>query len=131
MRISQLSEKTGASTRSIRHYEKKKLITSTRLENEYRVFDESAVERIRIIQLYLGLGLTTEQIEEILVGEVSAPDDYEYCEEILEIYQAKLDQTNRQIGILEIVKDRLERQTLKMRRKQKLKLMESIVTSNN
>jgi DNA-binding transcriptional MerR regulator len=121
-----LSERTGASTRSIRHYEKKKLISSTRLDNEYREFDESAVERIRIIQLYLGLGLTTEQIEGILKGEVSEPEDYEFCEEMLDAYQTKLDQINKQISGLEIVKDRLHNQISNMKEKQKLKFKEHI-----
>jgi MerR family Zn(II)-responsive transcriptional regulator of zntA len=121
LKISQLSKITGASTRSMRHYEKKKLITAVRLENDYRVFDESAIERIRIIQLYLGLGLTTEQIEAILKGEVSGPDDYEFCKEMLEIYQEKLDHTNRQIQALEVVKHRLEKQIASMTEKRRLK----------
>ncbi|MBW7455574.1 MerR family transcriptional regulator [Paenibacillus sepulcri] len=129
MKISELSERTGASTRSIRHYEKKKLIAAARLDNDYREFDESAIERIRIIQLYLGLGLTTEQIEDILKGEVSTPDDYEFCEEMLDAYQTKLDQINRQISGLEVVKERLERQTSKMREKQRLNLMEHMGAS--
>lgn len=48
MKISQLSRATGVSPRSIRHYEKKKLLTANRLENDYREFDESAVERVNI-----------------------------------------------------------------------------------
>lgn len=110
MRISELSKVTGASARSIRHYEKKNLLSSVRLENDYRVFDESAIRRIRIIQLYLGLGLTTEQIEEILRGEDSAPDDYAFCSEMLDMYQEKLDQVNRQLYALGALKDRLENQ---------------------
>ncbi|QRG66422.1 MerR family transcriptional regulator [Brevibacillus choshinensis] len=110
MRISELSKITGASARSIRHYEKKNLLSSVRLENDYRVFDESAIRRIRIIQLYLGLGLTTEQIEEILRGEESAPSDYAFCTEMLDLYQEKLDQVNRQLDALGALKDRLEYQ---------------------
>ncbi|MBU5215835.1 MerR family transcriptional regulator [Bacillus albus] len=114
MKISELSKKTGASIRSIRHYEKKNLITAVRLENGYRKFDESAIKRIRIIQLYLGLGLVTEQIEEILNCEVNGPEDYEFCEEMLETYQVKLDQINRQISVLDVVKHRLEKQIMQM-----------------
>lgn len=124
MKISQLSKITGASTRSIRHYEKKKLITAVRLENDYREFDESAIKRIRIIQLYLGLGLTTEQIEEILKCEDNGPEDYEFCEEMLGIYQEKLDQINRQISALEVVKHRLEKQIIQMTEKRRLKKTE-------
>ncbi|MDF2681974.1 MAG: MerR family transcriptional regulator [Brevibacillus sp.] len=120
MRISELSKITGASARSIRHYEKKNLLSSVRLENDYRVFDESAIKRIRIIQLYLGLGLTTEQIEEILQGEDSGPDDYEFCVEMLEMYQEKLDQTNRQLHALETLKDRLENQIVSMTKRRRI-----------
>ncbi len=121
LKISELSKKTGASVRSIRHYEKKNLITAVRLENDYREFDESAIKRIRIIQLYLGLGLTTEQIEEILKCEDSGPEDYEFCEEMLETYQEKLDQINRQISALDVVKQRLEKQIIQMTDKRRLR----------
>ncbi|MCU4927237.1 MULTISPECIES: MerR family transcriptional regulator [Bacillus] len=121
MKISELSKKTGASIRSIRHYEKKNLITAVRLENGYREFDESAIKRIRIIQLYLGLGLTTEQIEEILKCEDNGPEDYEFCEEMLETYQVKLDQINRQISVLDVVKYRLEKQIMQMTDKRRMR----------
>ncbi|MDA1544701.1 MULTISPECIES: MerR family transcriptional regulator [Bacillus cereus group] len=121
MKISELSKKTGASIRSIRHYEKKNLITAVRLENGYREFDESAIKRIRIIQLYLGLGLTTEQIEEILKCEDNGPEEYEFCEEMLETYQAKLDQINRQISVLDVVKYRLEKQIMQMTDKRRMR----------
>ncbi|AJI12417.1 TPA: MerR family transcriptional regulator [Bacillus cereus] len=121
MKISELSKKTGASIRSIRHYEKKKLITAVRLENGYREFDESAIKRIRIIQLYLGLGLTTEQIEEILKCEDNGPEEYEFCEEMLETYQVKLDQINRQISVLDVVKYRLEKQIMQMTDKRRMR----------
>ncbi|CUB58026.1 MerR family transcriptional regulator [Bacillus thuringiensis serovar pingluonsis] len=121
MKIGELSKKTGASVRSIRHYEKKNLITAVRLENDYREFDDSAVKRIRIIQLYLGLGLTTEQIEEILKCEDNGPEDYEFCEEMLETYQVKLDQINKQISVLDVVKHRLEKQIMQMTDKRRMR----------
>ncbi|BCC46422.1 MerR family transcriptional regulator [Bacillus cereus] len=121
MKISELSKKTGASIRSIRHYEKKNLITAVRLENGYREFDESAIKRIRIIQLYLGLGLTTEQIEEILKCEDNGPEEYEFCEEMLETYQVKLNQINRQISVLDVVKHRLEKQIMQMTDKRRMR----------
>ncbi|MFB5673749.1 MerR family transcriptional regulator [Paenibacillus terreus] len=121
MKISELSKKTGVSVRSIRHYEKKNIIQARRLENGYREFDESVIERIRNIQLYLGLGLTTEQIEEILSCENSAPSDYEFCEEMLEKYQEKLNKINDQINSLEVVKQRLEEQIHNMTSKRLVK----------
>ncbi|AIK54342.1 hypothetical protein BAPCR_00688 [Bacillus anthracis] len=100
---------------------RKNLITAVRLENGYREFDESAIKRIRIIQLYLGLGLTTEQIEEILKCEDNGPEEYEFCEEMLETYQVKLDQINRQISVLDVVKYRLEKQIMQMTDKRRMR----------
>ncbi|WP_248927590.1 MerR family transcriptional regulator [Paenibacillus hamazuiensis] len=114
MKISELSKRTGASTRSIRHYEKKQLISAIRLENDYRQFDESAVERIRTIQFYLGLGLTTEQIEEVLKCEDTGPEVYEFCDEVLHTYLSKADQLAKQIRTLEDVKRRLDDHIVQM-----------------
>lgn len=112
MKIGQLSKITGASVRSIRHYEKKNLIKATRLENGYREFDKSAIDRIKTIQVYLSLGLTTSQIEEILsCHDNDFEFDYdELCEEMLEIYAEKLNEINSKIDTLTTVKRRLEKQ---------------------
>ncbi len=73
MRISEVSRRTGASIRSLRYYEQKRLLCARRLSNGYRDLDEEVVERVRTIQMYLGLGLTTEQIEEILACTQTSP----------------------------------------------------------
>ncbi|MGF9914148.1 MerR family transcriptional regulator [Paenibacillus ehimensis] len=117
MKISQLSRATGASPRSIRHYEKKKLLTANRLENDYREFDESAVERVKAIQIYLRLGLSTEEIEQVL----NCKDDYpeyeadEYCDEMLAVYEEKLNEINKQMSTLATVQQRLEKQIRQMK----------------
>ncbi|GED57779.1 MerR family transcriptional regulator [Brevibacillus formosus] len=110
MKISELSQLTNVSTRSIRHYEEKGLLQAERLENDYRYFNESAVNRVKMIQLYLKLGLTADEIRTVFRGEVESPDDYEYCEEMLAIYEQKLSKVNEQIGALQEWKKTLERQ---------------------
>ena len=121
MKISELSKRTGASTRSIRHYENKKILSAVRLENDYREFEESAVERVGMIQLCLGLGLTIEQIQDLLKCEESGPEEYEVCDDVLEVYQEKEDQISKQIRALEVVKNRLNEQIVKMMERRKLK----------
>jgi len=85
MRISEVSRRTGVSIRSLRYYEQKRLLCARRLENGYRDLDEETVERVHTIQMYLGLGLTTEQIEEILdcTGTSPFPQPLPVCEEEL------------------------------------------------
>ncbi|SDI67117.1 MerR family transcriptional regulator [Alteribacillus bidgolensis] len=119
MKIGELSRKTGASVRSIRHYEKKNLIIPNRLDNGYRDFDESAIDRIKTIQLYLGLGLTTEQIEGILncKGNNPNPEMDDLCEDLLLTYEEKLAEVNSQMNTLATVKYRLEEQINRFKEK--------------
>ncbi|WP_028612555.1 MerR family transcriptional regulator [Paenibacillus harenae] len=110
MRISELSKLTNVSIRSIRHYDNKGLLLAERLENDYRDFNESAVERVKAIQLYLKLGLTIEEIGTLFKSEVADPDEYEYCEEMMATYEEKLSTVNRQIEALHGLRRLLERQ---------------------
>ena len=70
MRISEVSRRTGVSIRSLRYYEQKRLQCARRLPNGYGDLDEGAIERVQTIQMYLGLGLTTEHIEEISLAPI-------------------------------------------------------------
>jgi MerR family transcriptional regulator, Zn(II)-responsive regulator of zntA len=111
MRISELSRRTGVSVRSLRYYNQKKLLCARRLENGYRELDKEAVERVQTIQMYLGLGLTTEQIEDILqCSEVSSlPQPLPVCEEaLLELYQDKLQDVEHQVAVLTMLQTRLK-----------------------
>ena len=65
MRIGELSKETGVSERSLRHYEEKGLLPSKRLANGYRDFDESAIEKVELIQMYLQIGLNLEETARI------------------------------------------------------------------
>ena len=111
MRISEVSRRTGVSIRSLRYYEQKRLLCTRRLSNGYRDLDEQAVERVQTIQMYLGLGLTTEQIEEILActGTSPFPHPLPTCEEeLLALYQDKLQDVEHQVAVLTALHTRLE-----------------------
>lgn len=66
MYIGELSERTGASPRSIRYYESVGLLTSRRASNGYREFDPSALEQIMKIKLLLQVGLDITDIVAVL-----------------------------------------------------------------
>ena len=110
MRISEVSRRTGVSIRSLRYYEQKQLLCARRLENGYRDLDEETVERVQTIQMYLGLGLTTQQIEEILQcsGDSSLPQPLPVCEEaLLALYEDKLRDVEHQVMVLTALHTRL------------------------
>jgi predicted dinucleotide-binding enzyme/DNA-binding transcriptional MerR regulator len=62
IKIGDLARHTGVSTRLLRYYEERGLLTAHRGENDYREYDESAVEKVRLIRELLESGLTTELV---------------------------------------------------------------------
>lgn len=69
-RISELALKVGLSRSAILYYEKLQLIAGTRLGNGYRVYNESDVQRIRLIQqLQLG-GLSLAECKACVESEI-------------------------------------------------------------
>src|SRR5438067_251401 len=110
MRISEVACRTGVSIRSLRYYEQKGLLCARRLSNGYRDLDEEVVKRVQMIQIYLGLGLTTEQIEEILNCTETSPSPHPLpvCEEeLLALYQNKLQDIEHQMVVLTALHTRL------------------------
>ena len=108
MLIKELSRRTGVSVRSIRYYETKNIIQARRLENGYREYDDTAVERIKTIQLYLNLGLNTDDIAEIIECPTVPQKDRPLCKAAYELYKTKLRQVNTQLDILRTVQMRLQ-----------------------
>ncbi|WP_200797633.1 MerR family transcriptional regulator [Streptoalloteichus hindustanus] len=75
MRIGELATATGTTARALRHYEQAGLISSERAANGYRVYDETAVVRVRNIRYLLAAGLTLEDVQVFLPcldGDVAA-----------------------------------------------------------
>lgn len=115
MNIGELARQTGVSIRSLRYYETKRLLSPQRRDNGYRRYDQPAVERVRMIQFYLGLGLSTDEIFGVVF--CSNPDDVaslcdgsggSACPEEMDFYQAKLAEIETQIASLETAKTYLE-----------------------
>lgn len=108
MLIRELSRKTGASIRSIRHYESKGLVYANRLANGYRNYDSNAIAKVKTVQLYLSLGLTTDNIAQIIDCPTSPPKDRPLCKEAYKLYKAKLDEVNKQLDVLRTIQLRLQ-----------------------
>ncbi|MEV6974492.1 MerR family transcriptional regulator [Kitasatospora sp. NPDC093806] len=66
MRIGELARAAGTTARALRHYEQAGLIGSGRAANGYRVYEESAVVRVRNIRALLEAGFTLEDVRPFL-----------------------------------------------------------------
>lgn len=62
LRIGRLSRETGASIRSIRHYDAHDLLDSSRSENGYRVFSVIAITQVKQIQRLIASGFNLDEI---------------------------------------------------------------------
>ncbi|GAA2622522.1 MerR family transcriptional regulator [Streptomyces vastus] len=65
-RISQLAERSGVDATTLRFYETAGLLPAERTASGYRVYDERAVERLAFISSAKLLGLSLEEIWELL-----------------------------------------------------------------
>ena len=87
-RSGSLAKATGVSPDTIRHYEKIGVLPkASRTEGGYRIYSESAVERVLVVQRALRIGFTLGELAEVLKARDAggAP-----CRRVYEIAQEKL-----------------------------------------
>jgi DNA-binding transcriptional MerR regulator len=104
--IGQLSQLTGASVRSVRHYDEHGLLASVRANNGYRMFPEKAVTQVKQIQRMIATGFTIDDIRGfpdcmlLIEGARS-------CDQITDVQRIRLEAIDRQIADLEKRRARL------------------------
>src|SRR6266545_1648645 len=76
MTVGELARRTGMSPKAIREFEDLGLIYSAgRSEANYRLFDESAVWCVQVIDNLRALGLTIKQIQQLAAVYLDRPDE--------------------------------------------------------
>ncbi|NIK51737.1 MerR family transcriptional regulator [Xanthomonas arboricola] len=104
--IGALSLQTGASVRSLRHYDAHGLLTSSRSANGYRVFPAACVAQVRQIQRLIATGFSLDDI-------LGFPDcmrlveGAQMCPETAQAHRARLQLIERQLADLERRRARL------------------------
>ena len=66
MLISELAERTGLSTRALRHYEDRGLLVPERNSNGYRIFGDDDITSVAQIKAMIAAGLGTREIRQYL-----------------------------------------------------------------
>ena len=66
MRIGELARRTATTTRALRYYEERGLLSPQRRPSGYRDYDERSVATVHRIQVLLAAGLPSRVIAEIL-----------------------------------------------------------------
>jgi len=105
IRIGALATAAGVSPDTLRHYERRGLLRpSRRTQAGYRLYDESAVERVRLIRNGLELGLSLRELAAVL-GERDkggAP-----CRKVRALVAVQLDRVERRLAELAEHRDSL------------------------
>ncbi|MFI6943301.1 MerR family transcriptional regulator [Streptomyces sp. NPDC050418] len=113
MRIGELAERAGTTTRTLRYYEARGLLPVRRGSNGYRAYDESdlrLVEQIKVLQDFgFGLEETRPFVECLRAGHPEGDS----CPASLAVYRRKLDELDALIGELESVRAKVRGQLVR------------------
>ncbi|WP_070969923.1 Zn(2+)-responsive transcriptional regulator [Vibrio sonorensis] len=107
-RIGELAKKCGVTTDTLRFYEKNALIKpANRSESGYRFYDEQAIKEVTFILKAKDLGLSLEEIKELLEIRLEATEHS--CAEVKAITSAKLKLIDSKINELTQIRNALKR----------------------
>lgn len=105
MRIGEVAELAGVSTRALRYYEEQGLLTSTRTPSGQRTYPDAAVYRVQLIQQLFTAGLPSRTILKLLpcidAGEASPA--------VFELMAAERDRMTERMASLAAARDALDR----------------------
>ncbi|KKD61272.1 zinc-responsive transcriptional regulator [Grimontia sp. AD028] len=108
LQIGQLAKRAGVSGDTLRFYEKVGLLQpASRSESGYRLYDEDAVSRVHFIIKGKRIGLTLEEIQELL--EIRLEATQHSCAEVKGITQKKLDELDEKIAELTEIRAALKK----------------------
>jgi DNA-binding transcriptional MerR regulator len=94
LRMGELAARSGVSIDTIRYYERRRLLPrASRLPGGFRVFAPDAVERIRFIKQAQEIGLSLDEIRELLTDGGGA----DKCRRVSEMLGAKLEEIDQRI----------------------------------
>jgi MerR family transcriptional regulator, copper efflux regulator len=107
--VGDIARASGKTVRAIHHYEDVGLLQPhTRSKGRYRLYDETALTRVRWIGKMHDLGLSLSQIQDMIRAWETAPSAPGAMSHMRAIYRRKLDETRAQMATLH----QLERELL-------------------
>lgn len=107
MRIGQLAQRAGTTTRALRFYESQGLLTARRAANGYREYDEDALRVVAEIQSLRTVGLTLDDTRPFVECLRAGHDTGDACGDSIEVYRRKLAEAQDCLTRLTAVRDEL------------------------
>jgi DNA-binding transcriptional MerR regulator len=100
MRIGELAERAGVSTRALRYYEEHGLISARRAHNGYREYDEADLRLVAEIRSLLAAGFSLEDSRPFVDCLRAGHEEGGSCPESVAVYRRKLAEIDAEIRIL-------------------------------
>jgi len=115
MRIGELAERAGTTTRTLRYYESRGLLPARRAGNGYRAYGEADLRLLRQIRLLQDFGFELEEtrpfVECLRAGHASGDS----CPASIEVYRRKLSELDECIERLQTVREQVGAQLARAR----------------
>ncbi|MEU5192725.1 MerR family transcriptional regulator [Streptomyces scabiei] len=104
MRIGELAERAGTTTRALRYYEARGLLPARRTGNGYRKYDEGDLKLLRQIRTLQDFGFDLEETRPFVECLRAGHPEGDSCPASLAVYRRKLDELDALIGELAAVR---------------------------
>lgn len=109
MRIGELAEQAGVTPRTIRYYEGLGLLGPSEREGQgFRYYTETELTRLQKIDALKQLGLSLEEIGEVIPLYCEDPTGIRSKRRVLEILKAQLHETDDKIAALQRFRDEIQ-----------------------
>ncbi|RZB16578.1 MerR family transcriptional regulator [Streptomyces sp. F001] len=110
MRIGELAERAGTTTRTLRYYESRGLLPARRDTNGHRTYDEQDLKLLRQIRTLQDFGFGLEETRPFVECLRAGHPEGDSCPASLAVYRRKLDELDALIAELGAVRATVARQ---------------------
>jgi DNA-binding transcriptional MerR regulator len=113
MRIGELAQRAGTTTRTLRYYESRGLLPARRAVNGYRAYDEEDLRLLRQIRLLQDFGFELEETRPFVECLRAGHPSGDSCPASLEVYRRKLAEIDECVQRLQAVREQVSGQLLR------------------
>ncbi|MFC5955494.1 MerR family transcriptional regulator [Streptomyces pratens] len=104
MRIGEPAARAGTTTRTLRYYESRGLLSARRTGNNHRTYDENDLKLLRQIRTLQDFGFELEETRPFVECLRAGHPEGDSCPASLAVYRRKLDELDALIGELQTVR---------------------------
>ncbi len=107
MRIGELANTAGITTKALRYYEERGLLDAPRRTNGYREYDESHLRVVKEIQALQEIGFALEDTRPFVDCLRSGHEEGDACPDSMAVYRRKIAEVEAYLRQLTVVRDEL------------------------